>query len=54
MNNEKPKTENTNTEEVSLYCYFDNKGVKLSTGNLEFARVRALSYGTEVVYVEKK
>lgn len=47
-------TETTNNTEEVLYHYYDNNGVKYSTGNYTFANARALFYGTLNVFVDKK
>jgi histidyl-tRNA synthetase len=40
-------------EVVEIYAYFDDKGQKVYTPNVEFAEIMAKKYGTNDVYVEK-
>jgi hypothetical protein len=46
------EAQNENVE-VEIYGYFNDKGQKVFTPNLEFAHIMAAKYGTDKVFLEK-
>jgi hypothetical protein len=46
-------SETVTEQEVELFFYYDEKGIKLYTPNQDFAIIQARHYGTDNVYIEK-